>query len=142
MQQAKKGDNVKVHYTGRLESGEVFDSSEGKEPLGFTVGDGSMIKGFDAAVDGLAIGEKRTVTIPCQEAYGVYNDEYIFEVGRDHLPEGMSPKPGDVLAMTDQTGEQHRVVVKSIDETKIQLDANHHLAGKDLVFDIELVEIK
>lgn len=141
MQQAKKGDSVKVHYTGKLKSGEVFDSSEGREPLGFVVGDGSMIKGFDAAVDGLAVGEKKTVTIPCEEAYGPYNDEYVIKVERAQLPEGMDPQVGEMLGMTDQFGQQHHVIVKAVSEDSIDLDANHRLAGEDLVFDIELVEI-
>ncbi|MEO9871626.1 FKBP-type peptidyl-prolyl cis-trans isomerase [Ekhidna sp.] len=138
---AKANDKVKVHYTGKLTSGEVFDSSEGREPLEFTLGGGQMIKGFDEAVDGMELNEKKTVTIPSQEAYGERKDELIQEVPKDQLPEEMKPEVGQKLVATNDLGHQTQVNVTAVSEEVITVDANHDLAGKDLVFDIELVEI-
>lgn len=138
---AKKGDNVKVHYTGRLKDGTIFDSSEGREPLGFQVGAGQMIKGFDAAVDGLEMGKKVTAEIPAAEAYGDVNEELYFDVPKDNLPPDLKPEVGQQLAMTQPNGEQVPVKVKEVKDEIVVIDANHDLAGKDLVFDIELVEI-
>lgn len=141
MQTAKKGDQVKVHYTGRLTDGTVFDSSEGREPLAFEVGAGMMIKGFDAAVDGMAIEAKVTVEIPAVEAYGEAREDMIFDVPRTNLPPDMEPEVGQQLAMSQPNGQEMPVKVKEVHEDKVIIDANHDLAGKDLVFDIELVEI-
>lgn len=141
MQTAKKGDQVKVHYTGKLTDGTIFDSSEGREPLAFEVGAGMMIKGFDAAVDGMAIEAKVTVEIPAAEAYGEAREEMIFDVPRTNLPPDMEPEVGQQLAMSQPNGQQMPVKVKEVHEDKVIIDANHDLAGKDLVFDIELVEI-
>ncbi|MEP0987619.1 peptidylprolyl isomerase [Ekhidna sp.] len=138
---AKANDKVKVHYTGKLTSGEVFDSSEGREPLEFTVGGGQMIKGFDEAVNGMAIDEKKTVEIPSAEAYGERRDELIQEVPKDQLPDDMQPEVGQKLVATNDLGHQTYVSVTSVSDEAITVDANHELAGKDLVFDIKLVEI-
>lgn len=138
---AKAQDKVKVHYTGKLTSGEVFDSSTGREPLAFTVGGGQMIKGFDAAVDGMELNEKKTVTIPAAEAYGERKDELIQEVPTDQLPDDMSPEIGQKLVATNDLGHQTSVSVTAVSEESITVDANHELAGKDLVFEIELVSI-
>ncbi len=138
---AKAQDTVKVHYTGKLTTGEVFDSSEGREPLQFTVGGGQMIKGFDEAVDGMGLNEKKTVTIPSAEAYGDHNAELIQEVPKNQLPEEMKPEVGQKLVATNEQGHETYVSVTAVTEEAITVDANHDLAGKDLVFDIELVEI-
>lgn len=138
---AKAQDTVKVHYTGKLTTGEVFDSSEGREPLEFTVGGGQMIKGFDEAVDGMGLNEKKTVTILSAEAYGDHNTELIQEVPKNQLPEEMSPEVGQKLVATNEQGHETYVNITAITEEAITVDANHDLAGKDLVFDIELVEI-
>ena len=135
------GDNVKVHYTGTLDDGSVFDSSEGRDPLEFTAGAGQMIKGFDAAVIGMKVGEVKTVTIPAEDAYGPYNDELLLTFSRDELPEGMDPKVNDRLGLTQSNGSQVPVVVIEVTEEEVVVDANHELAGKDLTFKIELVEL-
>lgn len=137
----KKGDKIKVHYHGRLANGETFDKSEGREPLEFEVGSGMVIKGFDDGVTGMTVGEKKTIQIPFAEAYGPKNPDYVVEMPKDRFPEGMEIETGMQLMMTDQNGGQFPVVVKEIKENSITLDANHPLAGEDLTFDLELVEI-
>lgn len=139
--EAKKGDSVQVHYTGRLEDGSVFDTSKSREPLGFTLGDGNMIKGFDAAVYGMIIGDKKTVTIPAAEAYGERKDDMMIDVPRAHVPADILPEIGLDLVLQDESGRPMPVTVVFVDEEKITLDANHQLAGQDLIFDIELVKI-
>jgi peptidylprolyl isomerase len=140
-QTAKVGDTVKVHYTGTLADGSVFDSSIGREPLQFTLGDGQMIPGFEQAVIGMALGEIKTVTIPADQAYGPYYEELVFVVSRDQLPPGMAPEVGQKLQMQSETGQIMVVTVKEVSETTVTLDANRELAGKDLTFEIQLVEI-
>ena len=142
MRQAKKGDKVKVHYHGKLTTGETFDSSEGKDPLPFEIGSGMVIKGFDEGVTGMTVGEKKTITIPADEAYGPVNPDMVIEMPKDRLPEDMEVEVGMPLVMSDPQGQQFQVVVKELSDDKIVLDANHPLAGKDLVFDLELVEIE
>ena len=139
--QAKKGDNVQVHYTGKLEDGSVFDSSVQREPLGFTVGGGQMIQGFDAAVDGMAVGDKKTVTIPAAQAYGERRDDMMIDVPIEQVPADIKPEVGMQLTLQGGNGQPMPVTVTDIDEKKITLDANHQLAGKDLIFDIELVKV-
>ena len=139
--EAKKGDSVQVHYTGTLEDGSVFDSSVSREPLGFTLGDGNMIKGFDAAVYGMIIGDKKTVTIPAAEAYGERKDDMMIDVPKAHVPADILPEIGLDLVLQDESGRPMPVTVVFVDEEKITLDANHQLAGQDLIFDIELVKI-
>jgi peptidylprolyl isomerase len=138
---AKKGDLVKVHYTGRLQDGTIFDSSEGREPLEFELGAGMMIAGFDKAVHGMALGDKSTVEIPCGEAYGEATEELYFDVPMEQVPADITPQVGQQLSVQQGDGSSMPVTVKSVDDEKIVLDANHPLAGKDLIFDIELVSI-
>lgn len=142
MQQVKKGDKVKVHYHGKLTTGETFDSSEGRDPLEFEVGSGMVIKGFDDGVTGMAVGDKKTINIPVDEAYGPTNPEMIVEMPKDRFPQDMEVEVGMPLAMSDQNGQQFQVVVTEIKEDSIVLDANHPLAGKELIFDLELVNIE
>lgn len=141
MAQVKQGDVVKVHYTGKLVSGDQFDSSEGREPLEFTVGAGMMIKGFDAAMPGMSIGDKKTVNIPAVDAYGEKDPTAIIEFPKENVPADMKIEPGMQLTLSDQEGQPFPVVVAEIKDDVIVLDANHFLAGQELVFDIELVEI-
>ena len=141
MQQVKSGDKVKVHYHGKLTNGETFDSSEGRSPLEFEVGGGMVIKGFDDGVTGMSTGEKKTLNIPFDEAYGPRNPEMIIEFPKDKFPADMPLEVGLPLMMSGAQGEQFQVVVSQIKEDSVMLDANHPLAGQDLIFDIELVEI-
>lgn len=141
MSLVKKDDNVKVHYTGKLTNGEVFDSSEGREPLAFTVGAGQMIAGFDKGVLDMKINEKKTITVPASEAYGEVNDALIQEVPKNQLPEEIKPEVGMVLTATSPDGSNHQLVVKELKDEAIVVDGNHPLAGKELVFDVEVVEI-
>ncbi|MDX1684221.1 MAG: peptidylprolyl isomerase [Saprospiraceae bacterium] len=141
MSKVEKNNKVKVHYTGRLSNGEQFDSSKGRDPLEFTVGAGEMIAGFDAAVEGMELNEKKTVTLQPEEAYGPVHDQLINDVERSNLPEDMNPEVGQMLVASSPDGRQTRVTVKAVDADKITIDANHPLAGKELEFDIEVVEI-
>ena len=138
-QTAKVGDTVSVHYTGTLADGSVFDSSIGREPLQFTLGEGQMIPGFEQAVIGMTLGETKTVTIPAGQAYGPYYEERVFVVPRDQLPADMEPEVGQKLQMQSATGQIRIVTVKEVSETNVTLDANHELAGKDLTFEIQLI---
>ena len=141
MGQVKSGDKVKVHYHGKLTSGETFDSSEGREPLEFEVGAGMMIPGFDSGVLGMAVGEKKTIHIPAEEAYGPVQDEMLMEFPIDRFPPDMKPEIGMALNMSNGQGQQFPVVIAEVKEDAVILDANHPLAGKDLVFDVVMVEI-
>ena len=140
--QAKDGDTVKVHYTGSLEDGTVFDTSLEREPLEFTLGQGQLIPGFEQAVIGMKIGESKTVTIPAEQAYGPYNNELISVIDRDNLAEGLDPEVGQQLQTQQPDGQTIIVTVIEVSETSITVDANHPLAGKDLTFEIELIEIQ
>ena len=142
MLKAESGDTVKVHYTGTLEDGTVFDTSVGREPLEFTLGQGQLIPGFEQAVIGMKIGDSKTVNIPADQAYGPYRDDLIQVIERDQLPEGLDPEVGQQLQMTQADGEVVRVMVSDVSEATITIDANHPLAGKDLTFEIELIEIQ
>jgi peptidylprolyl isomerase len=141
MQQAQSGDKVRVHYHGKLRSGETFDSSNGREPLEFTVGSGQVIKGFEEGVKGMQAGDKKTVEIPVQDAYGEKNQDMIIEFPKAQFPPDMNPEAGQQLMMSNGSGESFPVVVVEVKEESVLLDANHPLAGQELVFDIELVEI-
>ncbi|RNC70686.1 MAG: peptidylprolyl isomerase [Desulfuromonadales bacterium] len=147
MAQAKQGDTVKVHYTGKLTTGEIFDSSEDCDcggdcqPLEFTVGEGEVIPGFEQAVVGMSPGDKKTVTIPVDQAYGERLDELVAEVEREYLPAGSEPQLGQQYEVTQDDGQVFNVMVTAMDDTTVTLDANHPLAGKELVFEISLVEI-
>ncbi|MFM8587557.1 MAG: peptidylprolyl isomerase [Bacteroidota bacterium] len=141
MMQAKKGDVVRVHYTGKLTDGSQFDSSVGRAPLEFTLGAGQMIAGFDAGVLGMTIGEKKTINIDPANGYGLKNPEAIIDFPKSNIPEGMSIEIGMKLNLQNEYGQPVPVEVIEIKEEAIVMDANHFLAGKDLVFDVELVEI-
>ena len=141
-QQAKKGDKVKVHYHGRLVDGTTFDSSQGRQPLEFEVGSGMVIKGFDEGVTGMAVGDKKTISIPPDEAYGPRQEEMVIEFPVINFPPDIKPEVGMTLQMHGENGQELPVVITAINEESITLDANHPLAGQELVFDLELVDIK
>ena len=137
----KKGDTIRVHYTGKLEDGKEFDSSLKREPLQFEVGAGSVIRGFEEAVIGLEQGEKKTVKVPSDKAYGNRDDTLVIEMPQKSIPEEITPEVGMRLQLVNQKGQAVPVMITEVLEESIRLDANHPLAGKTLVFDIELVEI-
>ncbi len=139
---AKDGNTVKVHYTGKLDDGTIFDTSVEREPLEFTIGTGQMIPGFEGAVRGMQVGQVKTVTIPAEEAYGPHNEDMVLVVDRDKLPENLNPVVGQRLQMQQENGNTAVVVVTDVSDTTITLDTNHPLAGKALTFEIELVEMK
>ena len=141
MTEAKMGDVVRINYTGRLTNGTQFDSSTGKEPLEFTIGLGQVIKGLEAQVAGMEPGTKSTVTIPCDEAYGPHRAEAIQRLDRAKLPSGVDVRPGTQLQARTADGGLLPITVVELDDTSVKVDANHPLAGQDLVFDVELVEI-
>jgi peptidylprolyl isomerase len=150
MAQAKQGDTVRVHYTGRLTSGEVFDSSECKDdgcgcgdgsPLEFTIGGKQVIPGFEAGVLGLAPGEAKTITIPVEDAYGPHNPDMVAVVARDQVPPHIEVALGNQLELTQEDGQSFNVVITDVTDTTITLDANHPLAGRELIFDLKLVAI-
>ncbi|MBC8208637.1 MAG: peptidylprolyl isomerase [Desulfobulbaceae bacterium] len=141
MAQATKGNTVKVKYTGRLVDGTVFDSSEGKDPLEVTLGSGHVIAGFDEALVGMAVGEKKTVEIPVDKAYGSHDPQMVMEVPLDQVPPDLKPEVGQKLQVGGTGGEIMMVEVRDITDSHIYLDANPPLAGQDLVFDLELVAI-
>jgi len=146
MSEAKNGDMVKIHYTGRLADGMEFDTSKGSDPLSFTLGKNEVIPGFEKAVEGLSVGDSRTVEIPSDQAYGPHRDEMVIKAKRSEMPEGLELKLGRQLVgrSENKEGEEpHRVVftITGLTDDEVTLDANHPLAGKDLTFDIELVEI-
>ena len=135
------GDKVKIHYTGTLGDGTVFDSSRERDPLEFTVGEGQVIEGFEKAVVGMSIGESKQAMIPAAEAYGPRHDEMIMEVERTRFPEHIEPEVGQTLQIDRGEGRTVMVTVAGVTEASVTIDANHPLAGKDLTFDLELVEI-
>lgn len=141
MQQVKNGDTVKVHYHGKLTDGSTFDSSEGKDPLEFTVGSGQVIKGFDDAMVNMEVGEKKTVQIPVDHAYGERNEDMIMEYPKTEFPADMTPEVGMELHMSDNAGNVFPVVIAEVKDESVLLDANHPLAGENLTFEIELVSI-
>jgi FKBP-type peptidyl-prolyl cis-trans isomerase 2 len=141
MAQAQAGDLVKVHYTGRLADGTIFDTSMEREPLEFTLGSGELIPGFEQVVLGMTAGESKTATILADQAYGPHRTEQVIDVERHHLPPDLQPELGQRLQMTRPDGTTITVVVTATTETQVTLDANHPLAGRDLIFDIMLVEI-
>ena len=141
MAQAKKGDTVKVHYTGKLEDGTVFDTSIERDPLQFTIGEGQVIPGFEQAVVGMNPGESKTTKVPADKAYGPHRKEMVLAVDRNQFPVDLKPKIGQQLQSRQADGRTIRVTVTDVSESSVTLDANHPLAGKDLTFDIQLVEI-
>lgn len=141
MSKAKHGDTVLVHYTGRLDDGTVFDSSDGREPLEFTIGEGQVIPGFEQAVDGLSVGEKKEARIPPEKAYGPRSDQLVLSVQPDRFPQDVEPKVGQRFTMTTDDGQQIPVMVTEAGSESVKIDANHPLAGEPLTFDLELVRI-
>ncbi|WP_221391829.1 peptidylprolyl isomerase [Dyadobacter sp. NIV53] len=142
MKQAQAGDNVKVHYKGTLPDGQLFDSSEGREPLVFQLGSGQVIKGFDDGVTGMVIGDKKTINIPNEDAYGPINEDMIINFERAQIPAEIPLEIGGTLNMhQDGNGQVIPVVIKEVTEEFVLLDANHPLAGQDLIFELELVGI-
>ncbi len=142
MQEVKSGDTVRVHYHGKLNDGTTFDSSEGRDPLEFEVGSGSVIAGFDNGVTGMKVGDKKTINIPVDEAYGQVQDDLLMEFPLDRFPAEMKPEVGMELNMSNGAGQNFPVVITEVLDNSVVLDANHPLAGEDLTFDLELVEIK
>jgi len=141
MAQVKYGDTVKVHYTGKLDDGTVFDSSINRDPLQFIIGDGHIIPGFEQTVVGMNPGESRTAIIPADEAYGPYYEEMVLVIDRDQLPPDLKPTVGLQLQMSQANGQRAMVTVTDVSESSVTIDANHPLAGEDLTFDIQLIEI-
>ncbi|MDN7013358.1 peptidylprolyl isomerase [Methanoculleus sp. FWC-SCC3] len=141
MAQAKEGDTVKVHYTGKLEDGTVFDTSAERTPLEFTIGSGQIIPGFERAVVGMEPGETKTMTVQPEEAYGPHREEMTITVEREQFPGDINPEPGQQLQVQQPDGRAAIVVVSDVSESTVTLDANHPLAGQPLTFDIELVDI-
>lgn len=141
MPKAKANDTVKVHYTGKLSSGDVFDSSVDRDPLEFTVGAGQMISGFDNAVEGMDLNEKKQIVLPPEEAYGPVNEDLFHTVERSQLPADLVPQVGQMLVAGGPNGQETQVVVREVHDQSIVIDANHPLAGQELTFDIELVAI-
>ncbi len=141
MTQAKSGDTVRIHYTGTLLDGSTFDSSEGREPLEFVVGSGQIIPGLDTAIPGLTVGDKKEVNVPCQEAYGPINPEMRQAIPREGIPDEVPLEIGIQLQMQSPDGQVLPVTVVELDEATVTLDANHPLAGQDLIFNIEVTSI-
>lgn len=138
---AGKGDTIKVHYTGKLEDGHVFDTSKEGDPLEFVIGTGDLLKDFEDATIGLVVGQSTTVQIPAENAYGPYREDLLLVVPKEHLPSEIEEKVGATLFIECEDGASLPVTIKEIDEETVTLDSNHLLAGKDLIFDIELIEI-
>jgi FKBP-type peptidyl-prolyl cis-trans isomerase 2 len=141
-EQAKKGDTARVHYTGRLESGEVFDSSEGGEPLEFELGGGQVIPGFDEGVSGMNVGDKKTIEIEAEEAYGQRVDALVQAVARDEFNLGQEPEVGMRLLLRLPDGNEIPVTITDVSQSSVTIDANHSLAGQKLIFDVELIGLQ
>jgi len=142
MATAQKGDRVKVHYRGTLSDGKMFDSSEGREPLEFQLGSGMVIPGFDEGVTGMEVGERKTILIKSEDAYGPVNEDLIIQFDRNNIPADIPLEVGITLFMHPNGSEQEiPVIVREVTETYVTLDANHELAGQDLTFELELVAI-
>ncbi|MBD3231638.1 peptidylprolyl isomerase [Candidatus Dependentiae bacterium] len=141
MSKAKQGDKVKVHYTGKLDDDSIFDSSKDRQPLEFVIGEKKVIPGFEKAVIGMEPGESKTIKLNPDEAYGQYRQDMVMEVEKAKLPPNLDPKVGQFLEVKQDNGQVIIVQVTKVDEKNITIDANHPLAGKNLSFDIELIEI-
>lgn len=142
MARASAGDTVKVHYTGKLEDGTVFDSSRDREPLEFTLDGGQIIAGFEEAVEGMEEGEETTVEIPPEKAYGPHQEQAVMEFPRSELPDEMAPEVGVQLQLQGQNGQVFPARITDVGDETVTLDANHPLAGETLTFEIELVEVR
>jgi peptidylprolyl isomerase len=141
-QQAQQGDTVAVHYTGTLDSGEVFDSSQGREPLEFQVGGGQVIPGFDQAVDGLEVGQSREVRIEPDDGYGQPREDLVVDVDRSQFPDEAEPQVGQQVQVQVAPGQNRIATIQAVEDEAIKLDLNHPLAGKALTFNVELVAIR
>lgn len=141
MAQAKAGDTVQVHYTGKLKDGTVFDSSKDRQPLEFRLGEGSVIAGFEQAVDGMETGQTVTTTVDPENGYGERREDMVLQVESNQLPEDLDPEVGQQLQLQLQNGQQVPVVVTNVENGTVTIDANHPLAGETLVFDIELIGV-
>lgn len=141
MSKVQHGDTVKVHYTGTLEDGTVFDSSKDRDPLQFTLGKGQLIKGFEDAVMGMYVGETKTVTIPLDQAYGPRRDELMLKFEKAEIPQNIELSEGVVLHLENQQGRVIAAIITEVSENSVTLDANHPLAGEDLTFKIDLMEV-
>jgi len=142
MATAEKGSTVKVHYTGKLEDGTIFDSSKERAPLEFTIGEGTVIPGFEAAVIGMQTGESKSATLPPEEAYGERRSDRLLTVDREQLPDDLDPEVGQQLELKQPDGRKVPVTVARVSDSDVTLDANHPLAGRELAFEMELVEIR
>lgn len=142
MVSANNGDTVSVHYTGKLSDGTVFDSSTNADPIQFILGEGQVIPGFDEAIQGMAVGDKKTVVIPAEEAYGPHDADLVAVVDRDQIPEDLDPEIGQQLEVSFEDGGSSIVTITAVAESNVTLDANHPLAGKELTFELELVHIE
>ncbi len=141
MSQAEEGKTIKLHYTGKLDDGTVFDSSLEREPLEVKLGTNSVIPGFEKGLLGMTVGEKKTIEVPFDQAYGERTEELIVDVAKTHFPEDSEPQVGQKLAMTLTDGNVAHVTVVEVGEEAVKLDANHPLAGKNLTFEVELLEV-
>jgi peptidylprolyl isomerase len=141
MAEAKQGDTVKVHYTVRLEDGTILGSTPNHKPLQFAIGGGEILPGFEQAIVGMNPGESKTVQVPADEAFGPHQEEMIVVVGRNRLPADLKPKAGESLLFRQEDGKTITVMVTDVSESSVTIDANHPLAGKDLTFDIQFIEI-
>jgi peptidylprolyl isomerase len=141
MKEAKKGDTVKVHYTGKLEDGTVFDTSVERQPFEFTIGNGNVIAGFEANVVGMAEGAKKSFKLAPEDAYGYPRKELVVEVKKDDFPEHITPELGQKLQLRQADGQPVACTVTEVKENMVTLDANHPLAGKSLTFEVELLEV-
>ncbi|MBD3288598.1 peptidylprolyl isomerase [candidate division KSB1 bacterium] len=142
MMQAEMKDTVKVHYVGQLKDGTVFDTSEGREPLSFTIGEKQVIPGFENGVIGMKESEKKKLHIPADEAYGQVTDDLVYEVNREQVPDDINLEVGLPLQLRARDGQAMNVVVTELSDDKVKLDGNHPLAGKDLTFEVTMVEIQ
>ena len=141
MSQAKNGDTVKVHFTGRLENGEVFSKAKEDEPFEFTLGSGELIPGFDKGIVGMQVGQIKTITVPPEEAFGERHEDLVVDVNRTHIPEHITPVIGQQLRIRRRSGDLLKVTIADVDEDTVTLDANHPLAGNTLFFEVKLVGI-
>lgn len=141
MSKASSGDTVKVHYTGKLNDDTVFDSSKNRNPLEFKIGSGQVIPGFDSAVAGMTVGDIKSVTIPMDQAYGPYREDMVLKIEKTQFPDHINPEIGQQLQLNRENENPIGVTVTKITDDSVTLDANHPLAGKDLIFEIELIEI-
>ncbi|WP_275316447.1 FKBP-type peptidyl-prolyl cis-trans isomerase [Tenacibaculum bernardetii] len=141
MSQVKENNTVKVNYTGKLSDGQIFDSSEGKEPIEFTLGEGRLIPGFEKGLIDMKLNEKKTITIAKEEAYGDVNENLIQEVNKTDLPQDMAPQVGMGLVSKSPDGQEFNLVITEVKEESVIIDGNHPLAGKELIFDLEVVAI-